>query len=75
MSERWMRRVRPSTSEMGPVTSSAAPRPAVAEDSDRVLRAAEREKARASSGRRAWVLYSSANVATPAANSATAILR
>ena len=50
MSEIWISRVRPSTSETGPVTSSAAPRPTVAKDSDKVLCAADREKARASTG-------------------------
>ena len=75
VSERRMSRVRPSTSDTGPVTSSAAPSPAVVSDSDSVLCPADSENARASTGSRAWVLYSSANVATPAANSATAILR
>ena len=70
-----MNGVRPSPSETGPVTSSAAPRPTVASDTDKVLCAAEREKARASTGSSAWVLYSSANVATPAADSATVIRR
>ena len=42
---------------------------------DSVLCPADTEKERASSGSRAWVLYSSANVATPAANRATAIRR
>ena len=70
-----MSRVRPSTSETGPVTRSAAPRPTVADDTDKVLCAAEREKARASTGNSACVLYNSANVATPAANSATVIRR
>ena len=50
MSEIWISRVRPSTSETGPVTSSAAPRPTVAKDTDKVLCAADREKARASTG-------------------------
>ncbi len=44
----------------------------VASDNDSVLCAADTEKTRASSGSSAWVLYSSANVATPAANSAPA---
>jgi hypothetical protein len=47
----------------------------VVSDSDSVLCAADTENDRASSGSRAWVLYSSANVATPAANRATAIRR
>ena len=42
---------------------------------DSVLCAADTEKERASSGSSAWVLYSSANVATPAANRATAMRR
>lgn len=75
MSERWMSRVRPSSSETAPATSRETPRPAVVKDSDSVLCAAETEKVRASSGSSAWVLYSSANVATPAANSATAMCR
>jgi hypothetical protein len=75
ISEVWMSRVRPSTSETGPVTSKATPSPAVASDNDSVLPAAETENARASSGSRAWVLYSRANVATPAANNATEIRR
>ena len=73
--EVWMSRVRPSTSETGPVNSRATPSPAVVSDSDRVASAAETENARASSGSSAWVLYSRANVATPAANSAIAIRR
>jgi hypothetical protein len=40
-----------------------------------VLCAAETAKARASPGSSAWVLYSKANVATPAANNATATRR
>ena len=74
-SEVWMSRVRPRTSEIGPMNSSVTPSPAVVSETDKVLIASEIANERASSGSRAWVLYSSANVATPAANSATAIRR
>ena len=56
ISEVWMSRVRPSTSETGPVNSRATPSPAVASDSDSVLSASETENDRASSGSSAWVL-------------------
>ena len=75
MTEKRMSPVRPSTSDAGPATRRATPRPAVVRERDSVLCAADTEKERASSGSRAWVLYSNANVATPAANSATAIRR
>ena len=67
--------VRPTTSETGPATRSATPRPTVVRERERVLCVAEIEKARASSGSSACVLYRRANVATPAAKSATAIRR
>ena len=75
ITENRMSPVRPSTSDAGPAASRATPRPAVVRERDSVLCAADTEKERASSGSSAWVLYSSANVATPAANRATAIRR
>jgi hypothetical protein len=47
----------------------------VVRDTDRVLSAAEIENVRANSGRSAWVLYRSANVAIPAAKSAAVTRR
>jgi hypothetical protein len=47
----------------------------VVSETESVLCAAETEKARANSGSNAWVLYSSAKVATPAANSAVTMRR
>ena len=55
-SERWISRVRPTTSDTGPATSSATPRPIVVSDTDNVLCAAETENARGNSGSSAWVL-------------------
>jgi hypothetical protein len=55
-SERWISRVRPTTSDTGPATSSASPRPTVLSDTERALWPADTEKARASSGNSGWVL-------------------
>lgn len=46
-----MSRVRPHTSESGPASSSAAPSPAVANDTDHALCAGETPKSVLSSGR------------------------
>ena len=56
VSERWMSRVRPTTSESGPATSRATPRPIVVSETDSVLCAAVTEKTRGNSGSSAWVL-------------------
>ena len=48
--------MRPTTSDTGPATSSASPRPTVLSDTERALWPADTEKARASSGSSGWVL-------------------
>jgi hypothetical protein len=54
--DRWISRVRPTTSDRGPATRRAIPRPIVVSDRESVLCAAETSKARASSGSSVWVL-------------------
>ena len=73
--DRWMNAVLPVTSEAGPETRSATPSPRVVNETVRVLPAEETPNRSTSSGRIAWVLYSSAKVATPAAKSAPTIRR
>jgi hypothetical protein len=56
VSDRWMKVVRPATSDAGPATRSARPRPRVVSETVRVLLAVETSNCAASSGRIAWVL-------------------
>ena len=55
-SDTCMTRVRPSTSEDGPTTSSARPRAKVVVDTDRADCAGVSAKARDSSGNNGWVV-------------------
>ena len=57
-------------SDHGPVTSSASPSPSVVTETVSVLSAAETPKSADSSVNTAWVLYTCAKVASPAAKSA-----
>jgi hypothetical protein len=67
----WISRVRPTTSESGPMNSSDTARAAVGSDITSVLWVGETPNASTNSGSSAWTSYNSTNVAMPAANSAT----
>ncbi len=54
--ERWMRRVRPTTSESGPTTSIASPSDSVVSETVSVASVVDTSKRVASAGRIAWVL-------------------
>lgn len=74
-SERWIRQVRPTTSESGPAMSNPAPMPNIASDTLRVEAPVETSKSRRRSGSSACVEYSRVKVASPAAKSDQTIRR
>ena len=70
-SDAMMIGVRPSTSVLGPTTSSASPSASVVPDTANAATAGVTPNSPTKSGRRGCAAYSSAKVATPAAKSAT----